>query len=266
MVCTYILFGIIGLCAGSFLNVLIWRLPRGESIVAPASHCPKCENKLEWYDNIPVLSYLMLRGRCRHCGERISPVYIIVEIFNCIIWLGCVWRFNENGIGAVIVLCIALSALTVAFFTDLENSMIPDSMTICIALCGVCMLMLEIFGLGVGISWQDRLIGLAAGAGYFAVFYIGSIIALKKEGLGFGDVKLMGAAGLLLGWQNTLLCIIIACISALLWVAVKIALCRKSGKDRQSEFPFAPFLTASAAICLFFGEQIISSYINLIGG
>lgn len=266
LICTYILAGIIGLCVGSFLNVLIWRLPRGENIAKPASHCTKCGYYLKWYDNIPVLSYIILRGKCRNCGERISPRYTIVEIFNCLIWLACVWRFNEYGIGVIIAFCVALSALTVAFFTDLENTMIPDSMTIGIALSGVAVLILEIFDLGVGVSWQDRLWGLALGAGSFALFYFGSIFILKKEGLGFGDVKLMGAVGLLLGWKSTLLCIIVACIVTLVWVLINAVVNRKKERENGKEFPFAPFLTASAAFCLFFGDMIVASYINLLIG
>ncbi len=266
MICTYVLAGVLGLCVGSFLNVLIWRLPRGENIAVPGSHCTKCGYALKWYDNIPVVSYIILRGKCRKCGEKISPRYTIVEIFNCLIWLACVWRFNSYGIGIIIAFCIALSALTVAFFVDLEHSIIPDSMTIGIALCGIAALVLEIFGLGVGVSWQDRLWGLAFGFGLFAVFYYGYLWIRKKEGLGFGDVKLMGAVGLLLGWKSTLLCVIVACLITIVWVVIKSIINRRKKESELGEFPFAPFLTASAAFCLFFGESICSFYVSLVLG
>ena len=94
LVWVYILAGVFGLCVGSFLNVLIYRLPRGMNIVFPASHCTNCNYKLKWYDNIPVLSYIILRGKCRNCGARISPRYTIVEILNCLIWLACAWAFT----------------------------------------------------------------------------------------------------------------------------------------------------------------------------
>lgn len=266
LICTYVLAGIFGLCVGSFLNVLIWRLPRGENIAKPPSHCPKCGYRLKWYDNIPVISFLFLRGKCRKCGEKISPRYTIVELFNCLIWLACVWRFYEYGIGVVIVFCLALSALTVAFFTDLENTMIPDSMTIGIALCGLTVLILEIFELGVGVSWQDRLWGVLLGFGMFAAFYYGYKLIKKREGLGFGDVKLMGAVGLLLGWKSTLLCIIIACLITLIWIVIRSLISRKKEREESAEFPFAPFLTFAAAFCLFFGEAICSLYVNLLIG
>ncbi|MGN1067025.1 MAG: prepilin peptidase [Candidatus Fimimonas sp.] len=266
LVCTYVLAGVLGLCVGSFLNVLIYRLPRGENIAKPGSHCTKCGYSLKWYDNIPVLSYLLLRGKCRKCGEKISPRYTIVEVFNCLVWLACVWRFYNYGIGVVIAFCIALSALTVAFFVDLENTIIPDSMTIGIALCGIATLVLEIFNLGVGVSWQERLIGAALGFGLFAAFYFGYLWIRKKEGLGFGDVKLMGAVGLLLGWKSTLLCVILACIATIVWVVIKTIANRKKQQSDLGEFPFAPFLTASAAFCLFFGESICSFYVSLLMG
>lgn len=272
LICACILAAITGLCVGSFLNVLIWRLPRGENIVKPASHCPLCGAPLKWYDNIPVISYIVLRGKCRNCGKRIPPRYIAVETINCLLWLACVLRFYTFGLAAAAVLCIALSALTAAFFTDLESMMIPDSVTAALALCGLTALALEVFGLGTGVSWQDRLSGFVLGAGLFAAFYFGSKLFIKREGLGFGDVKLMGAAGLLLGWKSTLLCITVASVSAVIWMFFFPAARRRDagkngeGAGKNGEFPFAPFLTASAAFCLFFGDAIVSSYIRLFLG
>lgn len=266
LICAYVLAGILGLCVGSFLNVLIWRLPRGENIAKPASHCTSCGYTLKWYDNIPVISYLVLRGKCRNCGERISPRYTVVELFNCLMWLACVWFFYEDfGVGIMIVHCLALSFLTVAFFTDLENTMIPDSMTIGLALCAVTALVLEIFGLGVGIGWEDRLIGCAVGLGLFAAVYFGFLLIKKREGLGFGDVKLMGAVGMLLGWKSTILCILVACLAVLVMIPVRRAVSKKKGTE-AAEFPFAPYLTVATAFCLFFGEMICNAYLNLFTG
>ena len=216
LICAYVLAGVLGLCIGSFLNVLIYRLPRGMNIATPPSHCPKCGYRLRWYDNIPVLSYCILRGKCRKCGERISPRYTAVELLNCGLWLACVAAFWRYGVGYTVVCALALSALTVEFFADLETMTVPDSMTIGIALCGIAALALEIFGLGAGITWQNRLWGALAGLGSFALFYFGSLLVLKREGLGFGDVKLMGAAGLLLGWQNLIVSVLFASVSAVL--------------------------------------------------
>lgn len=220
LIMTYVLAGILGLCVGSFLNVLIYRLPRSMNIAVPGSHCPDCGYALKWYDNIPVLSYIILRGRCRSCGGRISPRYTVVEVLTCLLWLACVWRFYDAGIGMVIVACVAVSALTVVFFADMETMTIPDSMTVGIALCGIAAAVLEYFGMGDGIGWLERLIGGVAGFVFFALFYFGYLFLHKKEGLGFGDVKLMGAAGLLLGWRNLLFCVILSSILALICVQI----------------------------------------------
>lgn len=262
LACTYTLAGVIGLCVGSFLNVLIYRLPRGMNIAKPPSHCTSCGYRLKWYDNIPVLSYLILRGRCRSCKEKISFRYTLVELLNCALWLACVWRFYDYGVGIIVVACLAVSALTVVFFSDLECMIVPDSMTIAIGLCAVAALVFEIFGLGVGITWQNRLYGLLLGFGFFALFYFGCLLIAKKEGLGFGDVKLMGACGLLLGWRSVFLCILAACIVA----AIVLIVLRKRNKEKGKQYPLAPFLAAAAALCLFFGEALCDFYVNLLVG
>ncbi len=282
LIWVYILAGVFGLCVGSFLNVLIYRLPRGMNIVFPASHCTNCNYKLKWYDNIPVLSYIILRGKCRNCGARISPRYTIVEILNCLIWLACVWAFNSYGIGYIVCSALALSALIVVFFSDLETMLIPDSMTIGVALCAIAELILEIFGLGIGISWPDRLIGGVAAFAVFALIYFIFLRIKKREGLGFGDVKLVGAIGLLLGWQSLILCIILACVGALVTVLIVNAVsslkakksppdnagAEESGEENEEtsqggEFPFGPFLAAAAAVCVFFGQTVIQWYTGL---
>ena len=299
LICAYVLAGVLGLCVGSFLNVLIYRLPRGMNIAKPPSHCPKCGYRLRWYDNIPVLSYCMLRGRCRKCGEHISFRYTVVELLNCGLWLACVAAFWRYGVGYTVVCALALSALAVEFFADLETMTVPDSMTIGIALCGIAALVLEIFGLGAGITWQNRLWGALAGLGSFAIFYFGSLLVLKREGLGFGDVKLMGAAGLLLGWQNLIVSVLFASVSAVLVMGAGRLIVRggkapepagsegqpdpaaesgtetavpsaeegenaaKKQEKRPFEFPFAPFLAAGIALALFFGSAVCSWYIGL---
>lgn len=263
-ICTYILAGVLGICVGSFLNVLIYRLPRGMNIAKPPSHCPNCGYRLKWYDNIPVLSYIVLRGKCRSCGKPISFRYTAVELANCFMWLAAVWRFYDGyGPGVVAVYCFALSALIVVFFTDLETMTIPDSTTIAVGLCGIAALVLDVCGAGVGTGWQSRLLGAAGAFVFFALFYFGYLLLRKREGLGFGDVKLMTAAGLLLGWQNTAVCVLFASLSAAL-AAVIGGLARvKRGKTAAAEFPFAPFLSVSIAFCLFFGDAVCGWYLGL---
>ena len=249
LICAYVLAGVLGLCVGSFLNVLVYRLPRGMNIAKPPSHCPKCGYRLRWYDNIPVLSYCILRGKCRKCGEHISFRYTLVELLNCGLWLACVAAFWRFGVGYTVVCALALSALTVEFFTDLETMTVPDSMTIGIALCGAAALVLEVFGLGAGITWQSRLWGALAGFGVFALFYFGALLILKREGLGFGDVKLMGAAGLLLGWQNLIVSVLFASVSAVLVMGVGRLVFRggKASEPAESTDPAAGCGTEPAA-------------------
>lgn len=235
LACAYVLAGVLGLCVGSFLNVLIYRLPRGMNIAKPPSHCPACGYRLKWYDNIPVLSYCILRGRCRSCGGHISFRYTAVELLNCGLWLACVAAFWRYGIGYTVVCALALSALVVEFFADLETMTVPDSMTIGVALCGAAALVLEVFGLGAGISWQDRLWGALAGGGFFALFYGGSLLVLRREGLGFGDVKLMAAAGLLLGWQNLIVSVLFASLAAVLVMGIGRAFVRPAHVSENAQ-------------------------------
>ena len=262
LICTYILAGVLGLCFGSFMNVLIYRLPRGMNIAKPASHCPTCGAPIHWYDNIPVLSYIFLRGKCRNCKTHISFRYTVVEICNCLLWIFSVTRFYKQGIVPVICSAVALSCLTVAFFSDLETMIVPDSMTIGTALAGLGLLIYGSLGKPTDASPLDRAIGAVAGLVFFGALYFGFLLVKKKEGLGFGDVKLAGAMGLLLGWKNLLLSLIFASLSACVAAIVRRIKARKTGEE-EKEFPFAPYLTASAAICLFFGNAIVDFYLGL---
>lgn len=255
----YLLAGVFGLCVGSFLNVVIYRLPRGMSLVSPSSHCPACGARIRPYDNIPLLSYLILRGRCRRCGARISPRYPAVELANCLLWLGSAAWFYGCGMGMVAVGCVASSALIVVFCADLETMLIPDSAVIVLVLCAVAALLLDVFGMGTGVAWQDRLIGMAAAFVFFALLHFVPKLA-RRECLGFGDVKLMTAAGLLLGWQSLLAAVLFGSAAAAL-VMLPLAFSRERGAERA--FPFAPFLAAAVLVCLFFGQDAVAWYLGL---
>ena len=286
LIITYILAGVLGLCFGSFLNVLIYRLPRGMSLVKPPSHCISCGARVRWYDNVPVLSYLLLRGRCRDCGTRISPRYPLVELANCLLWLASVACFYRYGIGMVVISCIAISALIVVFACDLDTMTIPDSTHVVLLLCGLAALLCDVFGVGVGIGWQARLIGMAAGLGFFLLLYWGFRLLTGREGLGLGDVKLMTAAGLLVGWQGLIVAVLFGSVAAALVMGCMAIFRRKrggvpqeeepdtdqkGGKDAEREdedvpakaFPFAPFLAAATALALFFGQEIVAWYLGL---
>ena len=252
----YILAGVLGLCIGSFLNVVIYRLPREMSLAFPPSHCTNCDYSLKWYDNIPVLSYIMLGGKCRKCKQKISPRYMLVEIFSALCYLLAVYLFWEQSIVYAVMAALCSSLLICVFFIDLEHMFILDRFHILIGICGVVAIFTDSFNV-----LYDHLIGCGAGGLIFLAIYFGAILILKKEGLGFGDVKLAFALGLLLGWQKFILAILVASVSACL-VLIPIKKFKKS--DDDVEFPFAPFLTLGAFVALCFGAQIISWYVSLL--
>ena len=254
--CVYILSGILGLCVGSYLNVVIYRLPNEMNLSKPGSHCTKCNYSLKWYDNIPVLSYLMLGGKCRKCKAPISPRYMIVELLNAALWLlavGLYWEANPVYACAVAVCC---SALICIFFIDLEHMLIYNRFTLLVALAGVVAAVTQAEG-----KWYEHLIGGFVGGVLFLAVYYGAIAVLKQEGLGFGDVKYAAAAGLLLGWQKFLLSILIASVAGALVMVISN---RVTHADKRKEYPFGPFLVVGTLAALFFGNQIISWYIGLL--
>ena len=282
----YILAGILGLCVGSFLNVVIYRVPLGMSLAKPDSHCPKCKYQLKWSDNIPVLSYIFLGGKCRNCKERIPFRYTAVELANMLAWLASVWLFwDESKVFAGITALVA-SLLICVFFIDLEHMLVFDRFVIMLAVLGVVSMFFD-----PSYGWVSHLIGGAVGFAALyavhAVFYYG----FKKDALGGGDIKLTGAVGLLLGWERLLLAIVIASLSAcvVLLIANRRAMqaqgdegisttTEESGDTNEppneetdedgvspQEYPFAPFLCAGFWIALMFGAKIITAYLSLFG-
>ena len=252
----YILAGLLGLCVGSFLNVVIYRTPNGMSLAKPDSHCTSCGYVLKWYDNIPVLSYLILGGRCRKCREHISPRYMLVEILNAVLWLLCVFLFWEQNIGYAVVSALVLSTLVCIFFIDLEHLLIFNRFV------------LIVFGLAIAIcffdkyaNFGDHVIGLAVGGIFFLTMYYGSILILKKEGMGFGDVKLAFAVGFLLGWQRFIFALLVASVLA----SVVLVIIRAARPDESGhEYPFGPFFSVGTAAALLCGETVIEWYIGLL--
>lgn len=257
LICAYVLFGLVGLCVGSFLNVVIYRLPNGMSMVSPGSHCTTCDYSLKWYDNIPVLSYLMLGGKCRKCKQPISPRYMIVELVNGLLWVLSVFLFWEKNPVYAVISAVVLSVLICVFFIDLEHMLIFNRFVIIIAVLGVVAIFFDKYT-----EWYDHLIGAAAFGGGFLLIYYCALWILKREGLGFGDVKLAFAAGLLLGWQRMLLALLISSISAsIILIIVK----RVKGDEDGKEYPFGPFISVGVAIALLFGAPIITWYLSLLG-
>ena len=259
---TCVMMGAVGLCVGSFLNVVVYRLPVGMSLAKPASHCPSCNHTLAWYDNVPLFSFLFLGGKCRYCKTKISPRYFCVELLNAALWLCCAFAFFRNyGVWAVIVNALALSVLLCMALIDEEHLFIPDRLQIALLILGVC----GIFASGVQF-WQTKLYGMLLGGGFFLFFYLISFPLFGREGLGFGDVKLMTSAGLLLGLKSVCVAIVIAIVMALIDVIVR-RVAFKNQKDPfggANEFAFAPYLAAGVAAALFFGDSIAAWYFSML--
>lgn len=255
-ICACVLSGILGLCVGSFLNVVIYRVPNGMSLAKPNSHCPTCKYELRWYDNIPVVSYLMLGGRCRSCKTHISFRYTAVEIANTVLWLLSALLFWRQSIPLACINMAVSSIFICIFFIDLEHKIIPDRFQVMLLLLGVASCFFD-----ENVFWGSQLVGGIAG---FAVFYLISWlfeIFYHKEGLGGGDVKLAGVVGLLLGWERLLLGLLIATIPA----AIILSILSRGKEGEGREFPFAPFLVLGFGTSMFFGTQIINWYLSLFG-
>lgn len=256
LICAYVLSAVFGLCVGSFLNVVIYRLPNKMSLAKPDSHCPSCKYELRWYDNIPVLSYLMLGGKCRKCKAHISFRYTAVEIANTLLWLLCAFLFWEKSIPLACIYMIVLSVFICVFFIDLEHQIIFDRFQIILLVLAAASIFFD-----KDFGWISHVIGGVSG---FAVFFLLSWGFEKlsgKEGLGGGDVKLAGVAGLLLGWERFLLGLLIATIPAA--VIMMILSKGKTGESRQ--FPFAPFLVVGFGAAMLCGTQIVGWYLSLLG-
>jgi leader peptidase (prepilin peptidase)/N-methyltransferase len=240
--------GVLGAIAGSFLNVVTYRLPRRESLVAPASHCPKCGTPVKPYDNIPILSWLLLRGRCRSCSEPISPRYPLVEALTAALCVGAVLAHSS---AAGIALSVALILIVVpAALIDLEYRIIPNRLT---ALGAALALAL---GLALDPSGEPERLLAAAGAGGFLL-----LAALAYPGgMGMGDVKLAGVMGLFLG-RAVAPAIMVALLAGVLVGGVVIA--RKGAREgRKTAVPFGPFLALGALVAVFAGDGLVEAYVN----
>lgn len=220
-VCLYILSALGGLVVGSFLNVCIYRLPRGEFFSKSRSFCPNCKSPIKAYDNIPVLSYIILRGKCRSCGERISPRYPLVELLTCALWVGNYAAFGLDGM--TIVYDVTVAVLIVAAFVDLDTFEIPDSGIVILLILGA--VTFAPFG---GVSWQDKLIGCVCVS-------VPMLIVCLFGGMGFGDVKLYFVLGLLLGWKKILVVFLLSVVLGAAVSVVYLVIKRRKAADDSIE-------------------------------
>ena len=244
---------IFGALIGSFLNVVILRLPNeGESIVYPASHCPRCEKAIGWYDNIPVVSFLILRGRCRHCRQNISWQYPLVELLMAFLAYSLFLEFSL-GISYAIYFpfCAALLAI---IFIDLHHQIIPDVISIPGIFIGFALSFFSPL-----LSWQASALGIVFGGGFFYAIAAGYYLFTKRAGMGGGDIKLLAMIGAFLGWQALPFVVF---SSALFGSVIGIGAMVQQKKGGKTVIPYGPFLALGSYLYLFFREEITTVVIN----
>ena len=246
---------VFGMVIGSFLNVCICRMPKSESIVSPPSHCPYCSYQIRWYDNIPLVSYLLLSGKCRGCGAHISLQYLLVEVLNGILSLLLFFRFGPTlAFAALFLFC---SALVVITFIDIEHQIIPDE----ISLPGIFVGFVLSFFLK-GHSWLNSLLGILLGGGsLLLVAYLYNKLT-GKDGMGGGDIKLLAMMGAFLGWKAIPFIIFASSLFGSL-IGVSIMVLQK--KDSKLAIPFGPYLAFAAVLYIFYGKPLIRWYLDLSG-
>ncbi len=274
MLLPFLVIALVGLAFGSFLNVCIVRLPKDESIVTPRSHCPRCQKPIRWYDNIPVASYLVLRGRCRDCREAISPIYPLVEILTAMVFVAALAQY-QLGLEFLKTVILGMLCL-VLIFTDLRERRIPHPVTLLGVALGLFFSfltpvdsrpldwILARFDIAPGaalLSFLGAVAGAAIGGGLFyavgtAFYYIGR---KQKEYLGFGDVMLMFMVGSFLGPSLTLLTIL---LGSLLGTALALPLTLASRKFREYPWPYGTFLGVAAIYASLGGSALIEIYLR----
>jgi len=250
-----ILIFIFGLCIGSFMNVCIYRIPLSKSIVTPRSMCPGCNSLISAYDNLPVISYILLKGKCRNCGIPISFRYPLVETISGLTALAVFMKFGLSAEG--LIYFVFISALLVMTFIDIDHRIIPDT----ISLPGIPIGFLLASLVLPSMNYKTSLAGILTGGGsLLAVAWIYNLIT-KKEGMGGGDIKLLAMIGAFTGWKGVLFTIFVASATGTL---AGIAVMLKTKKDMKLAVPFGPFLSIGAILYIFFGTALISWYFNLL--
>ena len=239
-----------GAILGSFLNVIIYRLPRGESIVRPPSACPECGRRITPRDNIPIVSYLILRGRCRHCKAVISSRYPVVELLAGLVPVLMLWRY---GLGReALVLCLLSYVLIVVSFIDLDLRIIPDRVT----LPGIAVGLILAPYLGLT-TFGGSLLGAVVGGGALYLIAIAGTAAFGKESMGGGDIKLAAMLGAFLGWQAVLLLLFVAFLSGAVAGVILLAV---RGKDCEHAIPFGPFIAFGTLLAVVWGDALLAWY------
>jgi leader peptidase (prepilin peptidase) / N-methyltransferase len=242
-----------GMCIGSFLNVCIYRLPSSTSIINPSrSFCPQCNSAIQFYDNIPVLSYLWLKGRCRNCKAPISPRYPLVELMTGILAIAILFKFHLTLEG--VIYFVFTSSLLVITFIDIDHKIIPDI----ISLPGIPIGLAASFVLPA-MTFKSSLLGLLAGGGSLLLVAWTYSLITRKEGMGGGDIKLLGMIGTFIGWKGVIFTIFAASLTGTLVGMIVMLL---KGKNLKFAIPFGPFLSIGAMSYVFFGKKVIFWYFH----
>ena len=242
----YIMIFLIGISIGSFLNVCIYRIPEKEDIVLERSHCMSCGNVLKWYELIPLFSFIVQGGKCRNCKAKLSVQYPLIELINGLIY---VWIFMVNGVNLESILfCLCASVLIVIGMIDWRTYEIPFGCNVIIGILGIVRVILNLA------HWYDYVIGFFAVSGLFLIIYW----ITRGRGIGGGDIKLMAAAGLLLGWKNILLALMIGSVAG---SVIHLTLMKIKGKDRV--LAFGPYLAFGIFVAMLYGNEIITWYLGM---
>ena len=248
----FVLILILGLAVGSFSNVCIYRIPRNESIIYPASHCPKCRSNISPKDNIPLLSYILLKGRCRNCKSKISIQYLIVEFLTGSIYLIIYLTYGLSV--QTLIYIILSSALIIIAIIDLNEQIVPDV----ISLPGIVIGFIISFFVPY-ISFINSALGVVVGGGIILIIGLGGSVIFKKEAMGGGDVKLAAMIGAFLGWRYIIISLFLGfflgALAGIILILLKI-------KSREDVVPFGPFIVLGSFITLLWGEKIITWYIG----
>ncbi len=252
-----ILAALFGAVVGSFLNVVILRLPEpGQSIVFPASHCPQCNSPLHWYENIPILSYVFLRGRCGHCHASISWQYPVVELLMALLTAAIVHRFQISI--ATAGYFVFSAALLVIIFIDIRLQIIPDVLSLPGILLGFLFSLVS-----DTVTWQSSLVGILAGGGVLYAVALFYTFLRKIDGMGGGDIKLLAMIGAWLGWQALPFVILMSSTTGSITGIIAM---RSQKKGGQTRIPFGPFLSLAALVYIFFSEKITYYYTLYLAG
>jgi len=243
----------IGLCIGSFLNVVIYRLPIGQSIVTPPSRCRNCSYLLQWYDNIPVFSWLFLGGRCRKCGVGVSIQYPIVELITAALFVLVIWMTPPGPLLAtrLILVCILIAL----FGIDLEHQILPNVITLPGIAVGVLLSLIAPPG------WKDALIGVLLGGGVLYAIAGAYYLWRREEGMGMGDVKMLAMIGAFLGWKAVLVTLV---LSSFAGAIIGVALMAVQRGTMKFALPFGTFLAIGAIVAMFAGEPLVAWYAEFL--